>query len=151
MDQQQTEQSGRGRGNPAWVPGVSGNPAGRPRGSRNKATLLVEQMMGDRSGKVAQAAIALAETGHIPALRLCLARLCPPMRERAADFDMPPIETLSDAARAYTALLQAAAAGDLLPSQAGELGRLVDGASRVLQAMEAQRTPSATDQPAAAA
>lgn len=29
----------------AWKPGESGNPAGRPKGARNKATLAVEALL----------------------------------------------------------------------------------------------------------
>ncbi|MCZ2097331.1 MAG: DUF5681 domain-containing protein, partial [Anaerolineae bacterium] len=37
----------RGRRPPAtaWAPGQSGNPAGRPRGTRNRATLLAEALL----------------------------------------------------------------------------------------------------------
>src|SRR5688572_474380 len=87
----------RRRGNPAWVPGVSGNPAGRPKGSRNKASLLLEAMMADDAAAIGQSAIALAKAGNQAALRLCVTRLCPPVRERTVDFDLPAIETLADA------------------------------------------------------
>ncbi len=30
---------------PPWKPGQSGNPEGRPKGSRNKATLAAEKML----------------------------------------------------------------------------------------------------------
>ena len=35
------------RGKP-FQPGQSGNPSGRPQGSRNKATLIAEQLIDDR-------------------------------------------------------------------------------------------------------
>jgi hypothetical protein len=123
------------RGNPAWVKGVSGNPAGRPKGP-NKATVMVNSMMEGDAEAIARAAIALAKLGNIPALRLCLARLAPPGRDRRVAFDLPPIETLADAFHAQAALLEAAAAGDITAMEAGELGRLVDSAARKLEALE---------------
>lgn len=133
-----TEQVGEGRrGNPNWQQGVSGNPAGRPKGSRNKATLMLEAMMAEDGEAMGRAAVALAKTGNLTALRLCLSRICPPARERTVNFELPPIESAADAARASVALLRAVAEGDLSPGEASELGRLVEVAARAFTAVEA--------------
>jgi hypothetical protein len=43
--------SGAGLGNPDWVPGVSGHPNGRPKGSRNKRTQEILDLIQERGDK----------------------------------------------------------------------------------------------------
>ena len=51
--------------------GLSGNPSGRPIGSRNKATLACEQLLEGNAEQLATKAVELAMKGSINALRLC--------------------------------------------------------------------------------
>lgn len=64
-----------------FPPGVCGNPQGRPRGSRNRASILVEDLLGVRAQALAEKAIEIALGGDVLALRLCLERLLPARRE----------------------------------------------------------------------
>ena len=43
--------------------GESGNPAGRPRGSRNRATLLMEGLLADDAEAIGRKAIAMTKQG----------------------------------------------------------------------------------------
>ena len=43
--------------------GQSGNPAGRPKGARNRTTLLVEQMIEGEAEALTETAIRLAKAG----------------------------------------------------------------------------------------
>ena len=45
--------------------GVSGNPAGRPRGSRNKATLALQCLFEDEAELIGRKAVELAKQGDI--------------------------------------------------------------------------------------
>jgi hypothetical protein len=60
--------------------GQSGNPAGRPRGSRNRAAILFENLLEGDSEAIARKAIELAKEGDIAAIRICLDRLPRPAR-----------------------------------------------------------------------
>ena len=44
-----------------FQPGQSGNPKGRPRGSRNRATLLAQELLGDEGETIMRKAIELAK------------------------------------------------------------------------------------------
>ena len=57
--------------------GESGNPAGRPRGSRNRATLLMEGLLADDAEAIGRKAIEMAKQGDMAAIRLCMDRLAP--------------------------------------------------------------------------
>jgi hypothetical protein len=58
--------------------GQSGNPGGRPKGSRNATTIALETLLDGQATALTQKAIDVALTGDIPALRLCLDRILPP-------------------------------------------------------------------------
>jgi hypothetical protein len=53
-----------------WARGTSGNPAGRPPGSRNKATLLAEQLLEGEAEGLTRTVVALAKKGNSAALRI---------------------------------------------------------------------------------
>ena len=65
------------RGRP-FKPGQSGNPLGRPKGARNRATIAAEALLDGEAEALTRKAIELALDGDTTALRLCLERLMPP-------------------------------------------------------------------------
>jgi hypothetical protein len=65
-----------------FEPGQSGNPAGRPKGSRNKATLAVEVLLDGEAESITRKAIELAKKGDLAAIRLCLDRIASPRKDR---------------------------------------------------------------------
>ena len=103
--------AGEQRGKP-FKPGQSGNPDGRPRGSRNATTLALESLLDGQATALTQKAIDLALTGDMPALRLCLDRILPPRKDRPVSFDLPPIKSAQDAAATVSAVLAAVASGE---------------------------------------
>ena len=112
--------------------GQSGNPDGRPKGARNKATLLIEQLLDDDAKAIGEKAIALAKAGDSTALRLCLDRIAPPRRDRHIAFDLPQLQSPADAVKAMAAIVAAVAAGELTPSEAAELSKLVESYTRIV-------------------
>ena len=107
--------------------GQSGNPAGRPRGARNKLTLLAESRFTEEGGALVDKLIEIAKTGDVAALRLCIDRICPPQRERAVAIELPEMTTAAAAVAAMGAILQAIGVGDLGAQEGGELAKVVTG------------------------
>ncbi len=118
------EQAGAGKG--GFVPGVSGNPAGRPRGSRNKTTLVIEALLEGQAEALTQKAIERALAGDAVALRLCMDRIAPPRRDRPTPFALPKLKEAADARDALAAVIRAAAEGELTPGEATILAGLID-------------------------
>ena len=110
-----------------------GNPAGRPRGARNRTTLAMEALLAGEAEALTRKAIEMALEGDGPALRLCMERLIPVRRDRPVQFDLPPIETTADLPKATDALLKAVAAGDITPSEAADIGRAVEAHVQAIQ------------------
>jgi hypothetical protein len=124
------------RGRP-FEPGKSGNPKGRPKGSRNQATLLAEALLDGEAEAITRKLINAALEGDTTALRLCLERLLAPRRERRVVFELPnKIESAADAVRASSMVLTECAAGNLSPSEASEVMALISSHVRVLEVTE---------------
>src|ERR1700704_6949262 len=119
-----------------FEPGQSGNPAGKARGTRNKVTLAIEALLDGEAETIPRKAIELAKAGDMSALRLCLDRIAPPRKDRSVSFDLPSIKSAADAAKASAALVAAVASGELAPSEAAELGKLIESYIRALTASD---------------
>jgi hypothetical protein len=126
------------RGRP-FGKGQSGNPAGKPRGARNKATLAAEMLLDGEAEGLTRKAIEMALGGDGAALRLCLERVLPARRERPVHFKLPPLGTVADAAPALAAIIAAVAASELTLGEAGELAKLVDTFVRAVETAEIER------------
>ena len=101
-----------------WKPGQTGNPKGRPPG-QSEITRLRASLAGDVPEILAGLVLA-AKGGDVQAARLILERILPPVKaiEQAVALQLPEGGTLTAKA---TAVLSAAAAGDLPPGQAAQL------------------------------
>jgi hypothetical protein len=106
--------------------GQSGNPSGRPRGSRNRATILFQNVLEDDAEAIARKAVDMAKAGDIAAIRICMDRLAPARRNDAIVFELPPIERATDTVVAAATIVTAVAAGDLAPSEAADLAKVID-------------------------
>src|SRR5215831_6273467 len=60
-------------------------------------------------------------------------RIAPPRKDRPVPFELPPVSSAADAAKAAAALLEAVAVGDLTPSEASELGKLIEAYVKALE------------------
>ena len=123
------------RGRP-FEKGVSGNPTGRPRGSRNATTLAVEALLDGQANALTQKAIDLALGGDMAALRLCLDRIFPPRKDRPVSFTLPSINSAQDAATVVSSVLAAVAAGEITPTDAAEVGKLIDSYLKAYETAE---------------
>ena len=119
--------------------GKSGNPAGRPQGSRNKATLAIDELLDGEADKLTRKAVELAMEGDTTALRLCLERLCPPRKDRPVSFHLPKMETPVDAVAAMAALLAAVAQGEVTPGEAQTITAVIEAQRRVIECEDHER------------
>lgn len=121
---------------PGWKKGQSGNPRGRPKGSRNQATLLAIAAMEGELAEVVRVVIDAAKNGDMGAARLVVDKLIPATRERPLSIDLPAVATAEECAAAQAKVLSAVAAGDLLPSEGEVLAGLIEQQRRSLETSE---------------
>src|SRR3954463_8690723 len=106
MTEQQPAKSGGKQGG-RFPPGQSGNPLGRPAGSRNKATLLLADLIDGEGEDIVRALVTAAKSGAGAAGRALLDRLVPPRKARPVVFALPALHPAADAAKAMAALTAA--------------------------------------------
>jgi len=119
-----------------FKPGQSGNPAGKPKGTRNATTLALEALLDGQASALTQKAINLALAGDMAALRLCLDRILPPRKDSPVAFDLPEMKTLNDTVPAMGALVKAVGQGDLTPTEAAELTKMVQAFAKIIETAE---------------
>ena len=129
-----------------FQPGQSGNPAGKAKGTRHRATLAAQALLDGEVEAITRKAVELAKAGDTVALRLCLDRITPPRRDRPVTFDLPAIGTTTDLPKASAALLEAVASGELTPSEAAELGKLVEAHVKAIELTDVQARLEALEQ-----
>src|ERR1700691_564595 len=116
--------------------GASGNPGGRPAGTRNKALLAMEALLDGEAEAITRVAVDKAKEGDATALRLCLERTLTPRKERPLSFSLPQLGAVTDAPAATSAIVAAVAAADITVSEGSELARLVDTHVRAVEASD---------------
>ena len=126
------------RGKP-FKKGKSGNPDGRPQGSRNKATIALEDLLDGQAEALTQKAVELALDGDMAALRLCLERIIPPRKSRPIEIELPPVETAGDITAAQGAVIAAMAKGDITPDEANTVAGVLEAKRRSIETAELEK------------
>lgn len=105
-------------GQRGWAPGQSGNPRGRPAGSRNRKNVIADEFAKEGSA-VARVVMDAALAGDMQAANLVLQRLSPPLRARAekVTFELTPDAPLTTQAQQ---IMTAVAEGSIDP-ETGQL------------------------------
>lgn len=108
-----------------FKPGVSGNPSGKPKGAKDKRTAL-RQLLVPHQEKLVKTLIDFAEAGDMTAMRIVMDRMMPPLREDPIRVTIPKIESADDCTLAQANVLNAVAAGQMLPSEGQVLSGLIN-------------------------
>ena len=126
---------GKQRGKP-FEKGRSGNPNGRPEGSRNKATILAQALFDGQAEELIQKCIQMALEGDSTAMRLCIERLVPPRKDRPVNLDLPKMECVEDTVNAMAVISSGVADGELTPSEGQALSGMVENYRKAIETSE---------------
>lgn len=116
-----------------FQPGQSGNPNGRPRGSRNRVTMLAEVLVDDAAEEVVGRVIEFAKQGDPASCRLLMDRILPVRKERPTPFTLPAIGSVHDLPLAFAAITAAVAEGEITLSEAAEASRLLENYAKAVE------------------
>ena len=117
---------------------TTGN-SGKPKGSRNKATLAIESLLQGQAEALTQTAVFKALEGDSVALRLCIERLAPAPKDKPVSFNLSNLNNAMDASEAAGSVLSAVSEGDLTPIEATRVMGLIDSYRRTLELTEIEK------------
>ena len=114
---------------------AAGN-SGRPKGSRNKATIAIESLLQGQAEALTQTAVTKALEGDSLALRLCIERIASAPKDQPVSFSLPRMNNAMDASEAAGSVLTAVSEGELTPIEALRVMGLIDSYRRTLKLTE---------------
>ncbi|MGA0603523.1 hypothetical protein ACO2Q3_22640 [Caulobacter sp. KR2-114] len=123
---------------PRGRPFQPGN-AGKPKGTRHKATLAAEALLDGEAAQLTRKAVELALAGDGVALRLCLERILPPRKDRPVTFKVAPVNSPADAMREVSEILGAMGRGEVTPAEAGAVMDVLNTYLRAYDQTELER------------
>lgn len=98
--------------------------------------MIAEQLLDGEAETVVRTVVKWAKSGNMTALRLCLDRILPPRRDRPVRFTIPELNSAEDAVRGLAAISAAVARGELTPSEAAELSRVIETFVKAIETSE---------------
>jgi hypothetical protein len=116
--------------------GSSGNPTGRPAGSRNKSTMACEELLEGMAEKLTQKAAEMALEGNVYAMRLCLERIIPARKERCITLESRPVESVKDLPLQCQDIVRAVTEGRITPGEGESLFNILSGHAQIIKSME---------------
>lgn len=122
------------QGNQKFQKGRSGNPNGKIKGTRNKATLVAEQLMQGELETICRRLLQEAVEGNMQAIKMVLDRLLPPKRNIPVTIDLPKLENSSDALNAIAIVTMAVSRGEISIDEGEALSRMIEVYIRAMEA-----------------
>lgn len=116
----------------AFKKGQSGNPAGKPIGAKDRRTEL-RALLQPHASKLVKKVVALALGGDVQALRICIDRIIPPVKETGLRIALPPITDAASCANAQALLVAAVATGELLPGEGAALADMLEKQRKTIE------------------
>jgi hypothetical protein len=120
--------------------------SGRPKGSRNKATLAIENLLHGQAEALTQTAVSKALEGDSIALRLCMERIAPAPKDQPISFSLPKMKNALDASEVAGSVLIAVSEGQLTPIEAMRVMGLIDSYRRTLELTEIEERLQALEE-----
>ena len=139
----QTASPTRGRPFPK---GRSGNPTGRPKGSRNVVTQMAQKITEADADTIVAIVVNAAKQGDLTAAKIVLDRLYPQRKGVPVRLRLPPIDGPDDVLRALGATLGEVAAGNLTPEEGVTVASILDTQRRTLETADLDRRISELEQ-----
>lgn len=119
-----------------FQPGQSGNPKGRPVGSRSKVHAALDALAEGEVEDIVRAMIDKAKAGDGLAGKTILERVWPPRKGARLQFDLPSISKPEELPGAIEVINRQVAVGDLSPDEGALVVGLLDAQRKAIETSE---------------
>ena len=118
-----------------FEPGGPGGP-GRPEGSRNRATLILDQIAGSKAKEIMARVVQAAEGGDMRACELLLSRMWPPRKGSLRAYPIRSVESAADISAALGDVLRAVASGEMTGEEGATLAAIIETQRKAIEIVE---------------
>lgn len=119
-----------------FKPGRSGNPKGRPSGSRHKATLAAQSLLNGEVEALTRVCIEKALEGDGFALKLALERILPPSKDRPIQLSLPKINKPEGIVQSMSKVIEAVSEGLITPMEASTLAKILGEQAKAIEVQD---------------
>ena len=130
-----------------WQKGQSGNPSGKPKGCKHKATLAALKLLEGDLKAITKKCVEAAKAGDLAAIKLILDKFIPATRELPVNLKLPKVDGVADIPKALSAILKAVADGKLTTEQGQSLAAMLEAYRKGIETTELEARISALEQP----
>jgi hypothetical protein len=109
---------------------------GRPKGSRNKTTRKMQELLDRYLEPITQKLISMAMKGDPVALRLCVERLSPARRDGYVQIRLAGAQTVGQIIASNERVLQGVARGEITPTEGESICRILEERRRSIDTVE---------------
>jgi hypothetical protein len=109
---------------------------GRPKGSKNKTRMAMEQLLSQHGEGLVRKCILQAMKGDRNALKLCMDRLVPVRRDGFVWLPTLRTQTSQDLDGASESLVRAVSCGGITPAEAEQVSAILERRRRVIETTE---------------
>jgi hypothetical protein len=120
------ENTGEIQENGRFKKGKSGNPHGKPKGSRHKASLLAEKLFETDLEIVCSQVVQQAKEGNLMAAKIILDRILPARKDRLININLPLVKNPDDAIEALRLICHAVGNGEITPVEGESLSKMIE-------------------------
>ncbi len=117
---------------PKFEKGNPGGP-GRPKGSRNVANVILDQLATEGAEKMVKKIIEIATDGDRVAARLVLSRIWAAPKARAVPIELPEIDKPEDLVAAHAMVVAALSAGTVTTDEAAAISAVLETHRRAFE------------------
>ena len=128
-----------------FQPGQSGNPSGRPKGSKNRSTKLLDAL-GDDVPELLEATKRAALDGDMTAMRLLMDRALPVSKATAPPVELPELQKAETLTQKADAIMAATGKGEIPPDVASQLIAALGNVAKLAEIDEIERRLQALEE-----
>ena len=109
---------------------------GRPKGSRNKTTKQMQEMLERYSEPIVGKCIRMALEGDRIAMRLCMERVFPARRDGVVQLPSLQSQSVAEIAKSTDQVLKSVARGKISPSEGESISKLLNDRLKAIEAAD---------------
>jgi hypothetical protein len=119
---------------------------GRPRGSRNKKTLLIQGLLEEHAPALMRKSLLLALQGDTQLLRVFLDHLLPRAQDSPVKMGRLPMNTTEELLESHETVMKKLASGELTPTEARQMVAMLEIRRQLIETQDLVRRVTALEQ-----